>query len=75
MKVDVLGTTFTDIVVKTDYLNMKFDDLVFSKHAKISAGGNGSNVAINLSKNNIHVDYHVFMLTTMDSLAMTTVDR
>jgi len=58
MKVDVLGTTFTDIVVKTDYLNMKFDDLVFSKHAKISAGGNGSNVAINLSKNNIHVDYH-----------------
>lgn len=58
MKIDVLGTTFTDLVVKLDYLNMKFDNLVFSKHAKISAGGNGSNVAINLSKSNVNVNYH-----------------
>lgn len=46
MKVDVLGTTFTDIVVKTDYLNMKFDDLVFSKYAKIGNTYNGAHSSI-----------------------------
>ncbi|MCT7756093.1 MAG: carbohydrate kinase family protein [Lactobacillus iners] len=58
MEIDVLGTTFTDVVVKIDHLDMKFDNLVFSEQAKISAGGNGSNVAINLSKNDIHINYH-----------------
>ena len=58
MKIDVYGTTFADVLVKVETLNMKFDNLIFSKASKLSAGGNGCNVAINLSLAGNEVHYH-----------------
>lgn len=57
MTFDVIGTTFMDVVVQAPESGFEPDNVVFSKNARITAGGNGCNLAINLARNNLDTSF------------------
>lgn len=58
MSVNVIGTAFMDVVVQTPVSGFEPDNVVFSKYARITAGGNGCNLAINLAKNDVDTTFY-----------------
>lgn len=58
MKIDVLGTAFMDVVFRKPETGFQLDNVVFSKNARISAGGNGCNLAINLAKLGVRTSFY-----------------
>ena len=61
MKIDVLGTAFMDVVFQTPESGFEVDNVVFSNMARISAGGNGCNLAINLAQKEVETKFYGYI--------------
>lgn len=61
MKIDVLGTAFMDVVFQTPESGFEADNVVFSNMARISAGGNGCNLAINLAQKEVETKFYGYI--------------
>lgn len=57
MKLDVVGTAFVDVLLKLHAFNFELDNLSFADKSRISAGGNGCNLANNLAQQKINVNF------------------
>ena len=61
MKIDVLGTAFMDVVFQTPESGFEADNVVFSNMSRISAGGNGCNLAINLAQKEVETKFYGYI--------------
>ncbi|MBS9334594.1 carbohydrate kinase family protein [Fructobacillus sp. M1-13] len=58
MKINLIGTTFVDVLFKMKEVKILFDNISFAEEGRLTPGGNGSNVAINLCRKGLDVDYY-----------------